>query len=58
MAAIRKNTAEVTVLTKLNKSQYAKVKEIQKKHKLLTQGMAVAKIISMQIKDDKNIYNV
>ena len=45
MSAIRKNDSEVTVNTVLTKSQYKKVKEIQAKYKLRTQGEAVAKII-------------
>lgn len=47
MAAIRKTNNEVTVNTVLDTPQYNKVKTVQKKFKLKTQGQAVAKLIDL-----------
>ena len=47
MSAIRKTTTEVTVNTVLDTPQYNKVKTVQKKFKLKTQGQAVAKLIDL-----------
>ena len=47
MSAIRKTTTEVTVNTVLDTNKYNKVKTVQKKVKLKTQGKAVAKLIDL-----------
>jgi len=45
MAGIRKSKEEATVLTKLQEKELKKVKFVQKKHNLKTQGQSVAQII-------------